>query len=213
MNKFAFLTVFILFSGAVNAAEIDKNTAKMQAMDKITGRVSVVNVAINTAVDFGSLSILVRSCKTRPADEIPDNFAFVDITDKNFQGEEFNIFKGWMISSSPATHAVEHPIYDVWLLQCVDEKIDETKILSDKQLAERDKLPMKKEGKSVAKNKLKNVFSERDEPIKEITADEKQKNVLQPEDSGEFLYDEEDVEEVDEAAPELSEDNPETSSD
>lgn len=121
---------------------IAKNNAKMQAMDKITGRVSVINVPVGGVVEFGSLSIVVRSCKTRPAEETPDNFAFADITDKTLKGEEFNIFKGWMISSSPATHAVEHPIYDVWLLQCTDEKIDKKLLLNDEQLAQRDELPI-----------------------------------------------------------------------
>ena len=110
------MALFPLFTANASGG-ITKNNAQMQAMDKITGRVSVINVPVNGVVEFGSLSIVVRSCKTRPAEEAPDNFAFVDITDKTLQGEEFNIFKGWMISSSPATHAVEHPIYDVWLLQ------------------------------------------------------------------------------------------------
>ena len=144
-NKFIYLILAIVLSPicSVYAANgITKNNAKMQAMDKITGRVSVINVPVNSMVEFGSLSIVVRSCKTRPAEETPDNFAFVDITDKTLKGDEFNIFKGWMISSSPATHAVEHPIYDVWLLQCTDEKNDGITVLSAEQLAKRDALPM-----------------------------------------------------------------------
>ena len=147
-NKFIYLILAIVLSPIclVFAANgITKNNAKMQAMDKITGRVSVINVPVNSMVEFGSLSIVVRSCKTRPAEETPDNFAFVDITDKTLKGDEFNIFKGWMISSSPATHAVEHPIYDVWLLQCTDEKNDGITILSEEQLAKRDALPMLKD--------------------------------------------------------------------
>ncbi len=142
--KFILFILAILSTpvSAYSASGITKNNAQMQAMDKITGRVSVINVPVNSTVEFGSLSIVVRSCKTRPAEETPDNFAFVDITDKTLKGEEFNIFKGWMISSSPATHAVEHPIYDVWLLQCTDEKNDKKNILSEEELAKRDALPM-----------------------------------------------------------------------
>ena len=114
----------------------------MQAMDKITGRVNVIDIPVGGKMDFGTFSVVVRSCQTRSAEEIPDNFAFVDVTDKDFEGKESNIFKGWMISSSPATNAVEHPIYDVWLLQCLDKKIDKSQLLSEKQLVERDNLPM-----------------------------------------------------------------------
>lgn len=127
---------------AAQAENIEKNTARMQAMDKITGRVSMINVPVNGEVKFGSLSIVVRSCQTRPAEETPDNFAFVDITDTSPKEETLNIFKGWMISSSPATYALEHPIYDVWLLQCVDEENKDATMLTEEQLAERDTVPM-----------------------------------------------------------------------
>lgn len=135
---FTFINVFLIG----NAFAIEKNTAKMQAMDKITGMVSVVNVPVGGKIDFGSLSIVVRHCATRPEEETPDNFAFVDVVDKSLKGEELNIFKGWMISSSPATHAVEHPIYDVWLLKCLDTEVDKDKLLSEEELALRDNLPM-----------------------------------------------------------------------
>lgn len=147
MNKKVFLFcscagIFCAF--AAGAAEIDKNTARMQAMDKITGKVSVINVPVGGAVDFGSFSIVVRSCKTRPVEETPENFAFVDITDKTQKGDEVNVFKGWMISSSPATNAVEHPIYDVWLLKCLDTAVKPDQLLTEQQLVLRDSLPQQR---------------------------------------------------------------------
>ena len=97
------------------AKEVPTNMAKLQAMDKITGRVSVIEVPVNAETKFGSFSIVVRACKTRPPEETPDNYAFVDVVDEQLDGKVVNIFKGWMISSSPALNAIEHPIYDVWL--------------------------------------------------------------------------------------------------
>lgn len=144
-NNLLLGTALVLLLAAalpLRAENIEKNTAHMQAMDKITGRVNVIDIPVGGKMDFGSFSVVVRSCQTRSAEEIPDNFAFVDVTDKDFEGKESNIFKGWMISSSPATNAVEHPIYDVWLLQCLDKKIDKSLLLSEKELAERDNLPM-----------------------------------------------------------------------
>lgn len=123
----------------VSAAEIATNTAQMQAMDKITGKVSLIEVPVNGAVKFGSFSILVRSCKTRSPEETPENFAFVDVVD-DYNEKPANIFRGWMMSSSPALNAVEHPIYDVWLLKCIDTKVDSSKLLTAEQLKERDAL-------------------------------------------------------------------------
>lgn len=128
--------------GAVpaQAREIDMNTVQMQAMDKITGRVSVIEAPVNSEIRFGSFSIVVRACKTRPPEETPENYAFVDVVD-NYNGENpVNIFKGWMLSSSPALNAVEHPIYDVWLLQCLDGTVDRSKLLTAEQLKARDEI-------------------------------------------------------------------------
>lgn len=124
-----------------NAQEIPMNTAQMQAMDKITGKVNIIEVPVNGEIKFGSFSVVVRACKSSPEGEIPENYAFVDVTDKSFDQTEYNIFKGWMISSSPAVHAVEHPIYDVWLLRCVNRALEDRPLLSAEQLAARDQLP------------------------------------------------------------------------
>lgn len=183
------MALFPLFTANASGG-ITKNNAQMQAMDKITGRVSVINVPVNGVVEFGSLSIVVRSCKTRPVEEAPDNFAFVDITDKTLQGEEFNIFKGWMISSSPATHAVEHPIYDVWLLQCTDEKNNKKNILTEEQLSQRDNLPMKSTASSGKKNLNKDDTSGQTKTISEMENDETRENA-EIQQQSEFFYDEE----------------------
>ena len=192
MTKTIFLSLIAtLICTQAYAENIDKNTAKMQAMDKITGRVSVINVPVNGEVKFGSLSIVVRSCKTRPAEEAPDNFAFTDITDKSLQGEEVNIFKGWMISSSPATHAVEHPIYDVWLLRCIDTKVDTATLLTEQQLAERDNIKMQRLEKVDSSQTAKQKNLDVTKPISEIEAQEE--NITKStEPQIEFLYDEDD---------------------
>lgn len=131
----------IALSSMANASELERNTAKMQAMDKITGRVSVIEVPVGGEVAFGSFSIVVRSCKTTPPEETPENHAFVDVADSSFGKMQFNIFKGWMMSSSPALNAVEHPIYDVWLLKCLDTNVDKSKLLSSEKIQEREGLP------------------------------------------------------------------------
>ncbi len=132
-----------LLSSVAKAAEIDMNTAQMQAMDKITGRVSLIDVPVNGEVKFGSFSIVVRACKSRPPEETPENYAFVDVADETLNGEQLNIFKGWMLSSTPALNAVEHPIYDVWLLKCTNSNVDKSRLLSAEQLSLRDEMPKK----------------------------------------------------------------------
>ncbi len=125
------------------SAEIKTNAALMQAMDKLTGRVNKITVPVNSKIAFGDFSLVLRACKKRPAEETPENFAFVDVTDKSFGTEEYNIFRGWMLSSAPGINAIEHPIYDVWLLECIDSEDVSAEILTKEELERRDNLPTK----------------------------------------------------------------------
>jgi len=129
-----------LLCGAASAKEIYTNMAHMQAMDKITGKVSEIDVPVNGEVIFGSFSVVVRTCATRPPEETPENYAFVDVVDNYDSKTPVNIFKGWMMSSSPALSAIEHPIYDVWLLKCYDGDTKNKKILSPEELKARDEI-------------------------------------------------------------------------
>lgn len=161
MKLFSFFSALLICFEAYGS-EFEMNTAQMQAMDKITGRVSIIEVPVNGEVTFGSFSVVVRSCKARSEEEIPENFAFVDVTDKSFDKEEYNIFKGWMLSSSPAVNAIEHPIYDVWLLKCVDKEVKPEDLLSEEQLAKRDDLPRLQEVKEMQKQMEENTFEAED---------------------------------------------------
>lgn len=143
-NKILFTAALLcsVCGHTVQAAEIETNTARMQAMDKITGKVSEIDVPVNAPVKFGSFSVLVRKCVTRTPEETPENTAFVDVVDDYNSQEPVNIFKGWMISSSPALNAVEHPIYDVWLLNCYDKDNKGVKKLNEEELRARDEIKM-----------------------------------------------------------------------
>ena len=133
MNKLK-ITLSTLLSctylSSVSAADIETNMAHLQAMDKITGRVSEIDVPVNGLANFGTFSILVRKCVTKSAEETPENTAFIDIVDNYQTSNPVNIFKGWMFSSSPALNAVEHPIYDIWLLKCYNSSSKNKNILS-----------------------------------------------------------------------------------
>ncbi len=145
MNKLK-LTLSALLSctclSSASAANIETNMAHLQAMDKITGRVSEIDVPVNGLANFGTFSILVRKCVTKSAEETPENTAFIDVVDNYQTANPVNISKGWMFSSTPALNAVEHPIYDIWLLKCYNSSAENKNILSKEQLELRDTIPM-----------------------------------------------------------------------
>jgi len=93
-------------------------TAVFSGLDKITGRITLFDVAINETVQFGALQVTPRVCYSRPPTETPNTDAFVEVDEVTLQNEIKRIFTGWMFAASPGLHAVEHPIYDVWLTDC-----------------------------------------------------------------------------------------------
>jgi hypothetical protein len=59
-------------------------------------------------------------CYSRPATEEPKTTAFVEVDEVQLDDSLKRIFSGWMFAQSPGLNAVEHPIYDVWLINCRD---------------------------------------------------------------------------------------------
>jgi hypothetical protein len=92
--------------------------AVFSGLDKITGRIISFDVDINETVQFGALQVTPRVCYSRPPTETPNTDAFIQVDEVTLQGEIKRIFEGWMFAASPGLHAVEHPVYDVWLTDC-----------------------------------------------------------------------------------------------
>jgi hypothetical protein len=99
---------------AAHATEI----AVLQGLDKVTARVSSFEAPVGEVVRFGTLEIVTRTCRKRPPEETPESAAFLEITDNRPGETPRPIFSGWMFASSPALSALEHPVYDVWVVDC-----------------------------------------------------------------------------------------------
>ena len=92
--------------------------AVLQGLDKITARVSTVPIAVGQTGSYGTLRITVRACRERPPTETPESAVFLEISDQKPGEAPVALFSGWMFASSPALNALEHPVYDVWVLNC-----------------------------------------------------------------------------------------------
>ena len=104
--------------GARAADMIPEPLALMQGLDKISARVSQFEAPVGQSVRFGTLSVVVRDCQRSPPEEKPENAAFVEVYETRPGEDRTRLFSGWMFSSSPALSALEHPVYDVNLLEC-----------------------------------------------------------------------------------------------
>jgi hypothetical protein len=100
------------------SAAIPGEVAVLQGLDKITARISTFEAPLDEPVRFGSLQIVARACDKKPPEEPPESTAFLEIVDVRPDSPEVELFKGWMFASSPAVSALEHPVYDVWVVDC-----------------------------------------------------------------------------------------------
>lgn len=120
MNKWLFAISLLLFSVNGQLANAgDKKAARLQILDKINATTSEILIDLDDRLQFRDLEILLKRCHKSEEIEKEENSALLEIsyTDKEF-GKP--IFGGWMLSSSPAISGLEHPIYDVILLECID---------------------------------------------------------------------------------------------
>ena len=101
-----------------NASVSEAAEAVLQGMDKVTARVSTFSAPINQSVTFGTLEIIAKTCVKRPVEEAPDTAAFLQISDQRPREARRALFSGWMFASSPALNPLEHPVYDVWVVDC-----------------------------------------------------------------------------------------------
>ncbi len=91
----------------------------LRGLDKVTGRATDINAPAGVPVNFGTLIMTARFCYTVPPEEPPETTAFLQIDEAAKKGEPAKrLFSGWMFASTPALNALEHPVYDVWVITC-----------------------------------------------------------------------------------------------
>ena len=98
--------------------------AVLQGLDKVTARVSEITAPVGRLVRFGTLEITVRACHKTPPEEPPESAAFIEIRDAKPGEAGVELFSGWMFASSPGLSAMEHPVYDIWVLDCLAPEED-----------------------------------------------------------------------------------------
>jgi hypothetical protein len=117
-----FITIAMIAAtyGGGSAAADERPVAVLQGLDKVTARVSTIQAPVGDVVRFGALEIIARICDKKPPEETPESAAFLDIWEVRPGEPTISLFRGWMFASSPALSAMEHPVYDVWVLDCAD---------------------------------------------------------------------------------------------
>ena len=117
--KATFLVYFLLFNIAIANDSSEGSFTNLQILDKISSKNTLVKLKNGELIKFKDLSIKSLKCKNSEFDDNPEITAYVqvkDLTDVN--NNEVFVFNGWMFSSSPSINPFDHPVYDVWLVNC-----------------------------------------------------------------------------------------------
>jgi len=132
------------------------NTIVLQGLNKVTGTTSKLEGPLGTVQRFGTLEIVARRCWKAPPEERPENAGLLEISELKSGEEPKQIFLGWMFASSPGLSGLEHPVYDITVLDCLvkddAEKLDKP---AEKSEAKEEKKEIKKEEKKPAKKAIK----------------------------------------------------------
>ena len=115
------VTFFFLLPLTVSAETIEKKYASFKLLNKTTNKVSTKDILVSSKISWETLNIEVLYCGSTPPTEIPEDYVLIDVYD-TINNENINIYKGWMSSSSPDVTPLENPIYDLWLVNCINDK-------------------------------------------------------------------------------------------
>ncbi len=130
LKRYAFILMAVLLATPAYGANLVGDKVVLRALDKVTATTEDYTVKIGESLRYGSLDIKVRHCEKRPPEETPEVFAFLQILDSrktanpnkndiNSDVDPAKLFSGWMFASSPALSALEHPVYDIWVIDCL----------------------------------------------------------------------------------------------
>ena len=115
------VTFFFILPLTVSAETIEKKYASFKLLNKSSNKVSTKDILVSSKISWETLNIEVLYCGSTPPTEIPEDYVLIDVYD-TINNENTNIYKGWMISSSPDVTPLENPIYDLWLVDCSNDK-------------------------------------------------------------------------------------------
>ena len=118
LKRFVVLFFFLIPNSYLIAKPIDGHSVVLQVLDKVTARITTMEILVGDKGTYGSIEIEIFNCKKRPPEEIPEDFVLMRIIDQISPNNFERAFQGWMLSSSPNVAPFEHPTYDVWVKDC-----------------------------------------------------------------------------------------------
>ena len=123
LNKFVISFISFIFFTQVSYTEVNDNlignNTGIKILDKISSKNELINLINGEESIYKDLAIKVMKCTNSELDDNPEIKAYIQVRDltKN-NNDKVYVFNGWMFSSSPSIAPFDHPVYDIWLVNC-----------------------------------------------------------------------------------------------
>ena len=100
-----------------------KEGARLRQLDKMTGQTVTFDLANGESRKIDRLLVSLEACRSPENNATHGAMAFLNIRDtRNVDGDPD--FTGWMFAESPALSALDHPRYDLWVINCITSDAD-----------------------------------------------------------------------------------------
>ena len=114
-----YLIFFSLTFSTSSQNNLEGNFTDIKILDKISSKNTLIKLKNGELKQFKDLTIKSFKCKNSKFDDNPEITAYIQVRDlKNKKNNEVFVFNGWMFSSSPSIAPFDHPVYDIWLVNC-----------------------------------------------------------------------------------------------
>ena len=116
---FIVLLSLFIFSNLKSANNLEGNFTDIKILDKISTKNTLVKLKNGEEIKHKDLLIKSMKCKNSEFDDNPETTAYIQVKDMtNKNKNDVYVFNDWMFSSSPSIKPFDHPVYDIWLVNC-----------------------------------------------------------------------------------------------
>ena len=117
---FLILIFFLIFLSINYSIANSIGLIKLKVLDKVSSKNTELEFKIGDTIKYKNLQIKVLKCKNSEFDDDPEITAYLQVIDLNkSDNDEVFVFNGWSFASSPSINPFDHPVYDLWIIECL----------------------------------------------------------------------------------------------
>ncbi len=117
---FFFLIFFLIFLSINYSIANSIGLIKLKVLDKVSSKNTELEFKIGDTIKYKNLQIKALKCKNSEFDDDPEITAYLQVIDLNkSDNDEVFVFNGWSFASSPSINPFDHPVYDLWIIECI----------------------------------------------------------------------------------------------